>query len=183
MEIKTLSEDIFLIKDFLSDQEIDYIFDQFVDKSTEKDWSTPVQHSVTYSFWDNRIMPLRSLNLNKEDFIFLNKIDLKILQSSELILKDNFNLKSGIYNLLRALPGHEMGVHTDDDLPITKWGVVLYLNDDYVGGEIFYPERNLSLKPLKNSLVIHKSTIKHGVKEVISGKRYYVTAFLDEKTL
>jgi hypothetical protein len=73
-----------------------------------------------------------------------------------------------------------MQVHHDsgEDESIS-YGLVYYLNDDYVGGEIFYPELNLEIKPEANSLVIHPATLKyrHGVRDVVSGDRYTTTMF------
>ena len=55
------------------------------------------------------------------------------------------------------------------------WGVVLYLNDDYEGGELFYPEYNHSYKPKRKDLVMHVGDIIHGVRSVTNGIRYAAT--------
>jgi hypothetical protein len=56
-------------------------------------------------------------------------------------------------------------------------GLVLYLNDDYVGGEIYYPNRGVEYKPVKNSLVIHAANevYTHGVRAVHEGTRLFIT--------
>lgn len=58
------------------------------------------------------------------------------------------------------------------------WGVVVYLNDDYVGGELYYPDYNHSYKPKRKDLVMHVGDIWHGVKEVTEGVRYAVTVLV-----
>jgi hypothetical protein len=62
-------------------------------------------------------------------------------------------------------------------------GVVVYLNDDYEGGQIYYPEKNIAIKPKKCALVMHPGNeeYQHGVREVIKGDRYAVTLFIHER--
>jgi hypothetical protein len=54
------------------------------------------------------------------------------------------------------------------------FGLVVYINDDYEGGEIFYPDQNIIYKPKSGDLVIHSAEefCRHGVKKIISGTRY-----------
>lgn len=56
----------------------------------------------------------------------------------------------------------------------TVYGLVVYINDDYEGGEIYYTHQGISHKPKAGDLVIHSSEEKcrHGVKPVTSGVRY-----------
>lgn len=61
------------------------------------------------------------------------------------------------------------------------WGVVVYLNDDYEGGELYYPEYNHEYKPKRKDLIMHVGDIVHGVKEVTSGTRYAATVLVRVK--
>jgi hypothetical protein len=61
------------------------------------------------------------------------------------------------------------------------YGVVIYINDDFEGGETYYSEKNISFKPKKNTLIVHPGNqeYKHGVNKVISGsERIVLVAFL-----
>jgi hypothetical protein len=58
------------------------------------------------------------------------------------------------------------------------WGVVVYLNDDYVGGELYYPEYDHYYKPKRKDLIMHVGDIIHGVKEVTEGTRYAATVLV-----
>ena len=58
------------------------------------------------------------------------------------------------------------------------WGTVLYLNDDYSGGELYYPEYGYEYKPKRKDLIMHVGDIIHGVKGVTDGVRYAVTALV-----
>jgi len=58
--------------------------------------------------------------------------------------------------------------------------ILFYLNDDYVGGEIFFPnkEGDLRIKPVAGSVVIFPSNMSHGVDKMISGKRYMTQTYV-----
>lgn len=77
-----------------------------------------------------------------------------------------------------------MSIHVDrHDNPGSKdvvFGVIYYINDNYDGGEIFYPDLNILYKPKANSLVCHDATIRHGVKLVKNGTRYMLPEFIFE---
>ena len=87
-----------------------------------------------------------------------------------------------IRNIIRSY-GDGMPVHHDDD-PYkteltTRYGFVLYLNDDYTGGELYYPKLDIEYKPKSGDLVIHPGTeeYSHGVRDIVSGERYNITLF------
>jgi hypothetical protein len=90
---------------------------------------------------------------------------------------------SYIHCINRFKSGDSMPVHSDrgphEGNSDILHGFVIYLNDDYRGGEIYYPQKALSIKPKKYSLVIHPGSeeYQHGVKEVLSGERYALTMF------
>jgi hypothetical protein len=58
-------------------------------------------------------------------------------------------------------------------------GVAIYLNDDFDGGEIYYPNFNISYKPVKGSLICHPGTseYKHGVKTILGKDRYILSSY------
>lgn len=51
---------------------------------------------------------------------------------------------------------------------------VYYINDDYTGGEIDFPDHNLTIKPKANSLIIFpgNENYVHAVNEIIDNDRY-----------
>ena len=77
--------------------------------------------------------------------------------------------------------GKSMGPHVDDynngDDP--NISVVLYLNDDYEGGEINFPNQNITIKPEAGSIVIFPSVepYYHQSLPVISGIKYMSPGF------
>jgi hypothetical protein len=78
----------------------------------------------------------------------------------------------------------EMFIHIDNqghmELPII-WGSVVYINDDFEGGEIYYPDYEYSYKPKAGSMVLHSGNTRHGVKKVISGNRYCAASLVTIK--
>jgi hypothetical protein len=63
---------------------------------------------------------------------------------------------------------------------ITEGAMVLYLNDDYDGGELFFPDIDLEIKPKSGQLIAWPSGpfFEHGVKKISNGDRYVVSSFL-----
>jgi predicted 2-oxoglutarate/Fe(II)-dependent dioxygenase YbiX len=49
---------------------------------------------------------------------------------------------------------------------------ICYLNDDYVGGEIFFPHVNKKIKPKAGDLVMFPGRFRHGVTGVTNGQRH-----------
>ena len=51
---------------------------------------------------------------------------------------------------------------------------ILYLNNNFKGGETYFPEHNYSIEPKSGKLTFYTSGAKHihGVKKVTSGTRY-----------
>lgn len=65
-----------------------------------------------------------------------------------------------------------------DDL---KYVGILYLNSDYEGGELYFPEHDISIHPNAGSMYIFSGGIEnvHGVTEITKGTRYSIVSFWD----
>ena len=63
----------------------------------------------------------------------------------------------------------------------SKWATFIYLNDDIEGGELYFPDHNISIKPKTGMLAAfdggHKN--QHGVTFITSGTRYTIGQFWD----
>lgn len=65
-----------------------------------------------------------------------------------------------------------------------EYAALTYLNDDYSGGEIYFPDFDLEIKPRAGELIFFPGTqhYMHGVKEILSGNRYvFMTFFTSAK--
>lgn len=71
--------------------------------------------------------------------------------------------------------GQSMGYHVDD-LGIEDYHItgLIYLNDNYTGGEISFLTQDITIKPSKGDLVMFPGNLHyaHEVKEILSGDRY-----------
>jgi predicted 2-oxoglutarate/Fe(II)-dependent dioxygenase YbiX len=71
-----------------------------------------------------------------------------------------------------------MVLHSDKNTDFGKVGnydlhtFVFYLNDNYEGGNITFPDYNLSIKPSKGLAIMFPGNLLHKVEPVISGTRY-----------
>lgn len=100
------------------------------------------------------------------------------------------NLKTLINtNHLRRLQhGEFMTPHVDagyeGETKDIMFGVVIYLNDDFRGGQLIYPELGKVITPKARSMVVHDATFNHQVYPAIDGDRYSITTFIigDEST-
>ena len=78
-----------------------------------------------------------------------------------------------------------VGLHRDNedqDMTINrnaenKYGILMYLNDTFDGGEICYPEFGIEYKPKPGVLLIHYAGNLHGVNPITKGTRYSMTSF------
>jgi hypothetical protein len=59
---------------------------------------------------------------------------------------------------------------------------LIYLNDDYEGGELYFPEYNFSIKPEAGTLICLKGDENslHGVKKITAGIRYTISLFWED---
>jgi hypothetical protein len=117
--------------------------------------------------------------------------NLDYLKKVEDKIKIDFEITETIYPDYLGLVKWEIGdvqyPHADGELENgiqhefywRNFGCVLYLYDDYEGGEIYFPTQNLEIKPKPNTLVFFPGTLDylHGVKEITNGIRYTLTSF------
>lgn len=85
-------------------------------------------------------------------------------------------------SISKYVEGASMGAHVDsyDQLGVEPvMSAVVYLNDDYEGGELNFPEQNVTIKPKAGSIIVFPSTAPfyHQSLPVISGVKYISPAF------
>ena len=58
-------------------------------------------------------------------------------------------------------------------------GSVVYLNDDYTGGELEFPNQNVKIKPEAGSIIVFPSSVPylHQSNEILSGEKYMCPGF------
>lgn len=147
-----------------------------------KEWSA--SGDVPYLFgYQKRFTEHVDQDSNQDIQTINNILKNAITKASEDYAKIH-NINIGILTPLsisKYSTGKSMGPHVDDygngDDP--NISVVLYLNDDYEGGELFFKEQNIKIKPEAGSIIIFPSVdpYYHESLPVISGIKYMCPGF------
>jgi Rps23 Pro-64 3,4-dihydroxylase Tpa1-like proline 4-hydroxylase len=176
VNILKLADDVYEVKNFLTDQENEEVY-KIINSVTEEDWfDKELNHeNNTLNFWYGK-------NLLFKDITIFDTINKKM----RLLLQSYSHYPSNI-QLSRYKKGDFIKPHKDQlnpDLPYyIGYGFCLYYNDDYDGGELEYPELNLTIKPKAGSLYIHGGNVLHKSLPVLGDNiRYFSTVFVHGTT-
>lgn len=85
------------------------------------------------------------------------------------------------YKILKYEVGGKFETHMDDGGGnFRRVSTVYYLNDDYEGGEISFPQFGIELKPKAGDMIVFPSSYvySHSVKPVKSGNRYSIASWM-----
>lgn len=97
-----------------------------------------------------------------------------------------FNYISKNYCIRQYYPGSWMGAHIDrnyeDPRNSMDWTVLVYLNDDYEGGELVFPDYDITVKPSAGSAIFFPCNARHSVNEIKSGKKTFAFLFIHTHT-
>lgn len=92
--------------------------------------------------------------------------------------KTKYKADSEVFRIRKWDIGQSMGPHADgqDGDYGLAFTIVLYLNDNYDGGEISFPNHGVEIKPKAGSLIMFPATSEfvHLVKPIMSNNRYSV---------
>jgi len=103
------------------------------------------------------------------------------------------NIDSKIYcehfSISKWPTGYDLQPHADAENPpdcpdhLYPWrdfGCVTFLNEDFDGGILYYPNKNIEIKPKAGYSAVHLGSMEclHGVTKITSGKRYTISSFL-----
>jgi predicted 2-oxoglutarate/Fe(II)-dependent dioxygenase YbiX len=103
-----------------------------------------------------------------------------------MIINSNPSLVlSGLATIQRMQPGVELKSHVDQDTdPSIRYATIIYINDDYAGGELFFKNIDIKVRPKPGDLLFFPGDSKHehGVRHVKDGPiRYVIVGFVKEK--
>lgn len=183
---------------FLTPEEISTLVD-YAQTITERNlWDRSDPHPA----WHDRYVHAGHLRRKEVGFgeakdleIFDLMVDIRKRIKNHIINIRNLEvpLFADTLQLVRWVPGNEQHPHADsqnqDGTPHPyawrDYASVTYLNDEYEGGLIYFPDHNIELKPVPGTMVTFPGTTEymHGVSKVISGTRYTMASFwtLDPK--
>ena len=87
-----------------------------------------------------------------------------------------------LMNFIKYVPGQHFQEHADHGWSyVCTVSLVAYPNDDYEGGELYFPKLGVKIKPKAEDLYIFPSTylFSHVAMPVTSGTKYSVVTMLD----
>lgn len=151
-------------------------------RSPDAPWETYLPKS---DVWHGRMINPRSMPPK------MLKLMEKIRRRSARHIAKHYGIEDEIYadtlQLVRWLPGHNQAAHADCEEPdgrpnSTPWRAfasIIYLNDDYEGGQIYFPELGLrpELKPRLLAYFPSTANYLHGVEPITAGARYTFSCF------
>lgn len=123
---------------------------------------------------------------------YLDITDNAIFKCLDIWYKNHKTLNPAKYKVARRTyinkrgPGGGYGPHTDfASMPDGTYEqvtatILAYLCDPegFEGGEIFFPDYDVTIKPKMGSVIIFGDKVRHGVNDVTSGQRAIASTFL-----
>jgi hypothetical protein len=198
LEFEEVTEEIFWIKNFLTKDELSFVLET-IDKASQSDWEVEYMGNLKnfcmkkfgrddvdnlvaegkFEITQNWVDKNLSIQHHKEYKVFYDRMS-KIITDSDPLL-----ILSGLATIQRMQPGVELKAHTDQRTdPSIRYATIIYINDEYVDGELFFPNLDISLRPKPGDLLFFPGDEKHehGVRHVGQGPiRYVIVGFVKEK--
>jgi len=171
-KINKLAKDVYEIENFLDQSEISSIL-EIINNSKTEDWFATSKDTNFYDFWyDKSLYLLDHQELCKK--IVFDKVDY-IFPSYFYCEKE---LKVSRFNKDDQIRDHRDNDTTPKEYYL-GYGLVIYYNDEYLGGELNYPELGITIKPKAGSALLHGGEIMHGSLPVLDDTtRYFSTIFM-----
>ncbi len=197
-EFEEITNDILWVKNFLTKEEVDFVLD-IINNASQEDWEVEYMSNLA-NFCMEKFGRDDVDNLVAEGKFEITQnwvdknLNIKHYEEHQVFYKrlsDIIDLSfpglelSGLATIQRMQPGVELKSHTDQHTdPSIKYATIIYINDDYLDGELFFPNLNISLRPKPGDLLFFPGDEKHehGVRHVSEGPiRYVIVGFVKEK--
>lgn len=197
VHFESLTDDLICIDNFLTDDELDFFWDK-INSASQEDWEVEYMSNlknfclekfgrddvdnlvaegkfeITQNWTD------KNLNIGSypEYRIFYNRLASMVSEADQQLEL------SGLATIQRMQPGVDLKSHTDQHTdPSIRYATIIYINDDYNNGELFFKNLDLKLRPKPKSLLIFPGNeqYEHGVETVSDGSiRYVLVGFIKE---
>jgi hypothetical protein len=196
--VKDITDELFSVENFLLQDQID-TFWNIINSTSQEDWEVEY-HANLKNFCmqkfgrddvDNLVAEGKfevTQNWKDKNFNILHHEIYRPLYdglNAMVIKSDPELILSGFATIQRMQAGVELKSHTDQKTdPSIKYATIVYINDDYVDGELFFPNLDIQLRPKPGTMLFFPGDEKyeHGVKHVGDGPiRYVLVGFIKEK--
>lgn len=194
---KEIAPELISVEDFLSKQQLDTL-NNIIDNTSQEEWEVEYLSNLK-SFClekfgrddvDNLVAEGKfEITQNWKDKNF-NISDHEIYMpmydnlNSMVINSDSTLHLSGLGTIQRMQTGVELKSHTDQHTdPSIRYATIIYINDEYVDGELFFPKLDIELKPKPGTMLFFPGNeeYEHGVRHVGEGPiRYVLVGFIKE---
>ena len=195
-KIEEISSEIYKIDNFISKDSCDFLI-KYLNLELEK---SP-RFNIYGSLGSNYPKYLEMVGNYKKDSYYnlaidlFNSIVLSLNSPVSFMFKEEHILKQTYYSVMKSNSKNE--IHLDNyyydengklkakDGYSQDKSAMLYLNDDYEGGELYFPNQDFFIKPKVGTVIFFEgdSNKPHGVKEVVSGERCNVITFFEPRSL
>lgn len=164
-------------ENFLNKQECEMLID-YANKSNR--WT-----GGGSDFWADRVFPPALFDKDSVELVLFKNIYKRIQD----FIKKEYNLEkieADEMSIVRWFPGTEQPPHCDDmsntdiqGFSHRNFGVIVYLNDDYQGGQTYYPQHSFYVEPKQGKIAVHPgdSDHLHGVTKIEKNIRYTIASF------
>lgn len=152
-----------------------------------EDWNASDNHSVVYgskkqintnqipSNANSHTVGSKSLYV-KNSFVMAAELSIDRYLAGHSLDKNHYSLPIDYIPIRRWGAGTNMGPHCDnyDGHTNLAFSMITYINDDFSGGELFFPNQNIMVKPKAGSLIIFPSVepYLHQVETILNGSRH-----------
>jgi hypothetical protein len=163
---------IVIVENFIDEEEVTKIYKY---ATSVNDW---VNQSASRT---DSIHSYEKIKDNSEEIFSILQRKVNAVQS---LVEYTFGrkLEKATAGIRKWTVGESQGIHADgesqygepNETYIVDYGSIMYLNDNYEGGEICFPAYEKCFKPKPGTLIFFPSSIYylHGVHEIVSGERY-----------
>jgi hypothetical protein len=195
-DYEELAKEVYLINNFLSEQDTVSVMAE-INRASEEDWKTHylrgVQDLAERKYGRTDVDDLVKEGLIEITTHWIDKnlslpfeISGPISKKIKEIVSFNQHLEfDGIGTIQRQYSGAQLTEHVDNHSdPYIEYAVIMYINDDYLDGQLFFGKLGLELRPPAKSLLIFPSGDEylHGVKPPGNGPlRYVLPGFVRRK--
>lgn len=147
-------------------------------------------------YWKDRCIDLDTLINNSEEFggesaVLVKDIMLEIkdrISGYIYHINDNKDIYyTDCFQLVRWPIGSSQSPHADAEYedqsdhpsPWRDYGSIIYLNDNYIGGNTYFVNKLTAIKPKSRTLAVFPGTLEytHGVSKVTDNVRYTIASF------